>query len=456
MKKPLLMKFLVMGGIAALLMIPMTMINSLILERGYYRDSVIQEIAQSSSRSQTLAGPIYVVPYVKTEIRWKQATDDEDAKSYTVKTAGQLFFLPKDLKVDASLNSETRKRGIYEANLYHADLKLSGQFDIPTNYGVVENSDSFEFKQPFIMLGISDVRGIESTISFSLKGVSHQALPGTLSKGFDSGFHVPLDTQNGDASHLGVSEFEVAFKLQGTSRLSILQLGDQSNIRMTSDWPHPSFQGEYLPSTHNIGAEGFSAHWHSSYFSNNVQQGLAECAEYGQCDNLRGSAARVDFIDPIDQYAKSDRATKYAVLFIALTFSGFFLFEILKRLKIHPVQYTLVGVSMACFYVLLVSLSEHLAFSTAYLISATACVLLIGFYVVSVLKSIARSLVFTACLGLLYGLLYGLLGSEDYALLMGSILLFAVLSLFMIATRKLDWYEVSKQYLPANKVESEG
>ena len=149
-------------------------------------------------------------------------------------------------------------------------------------------------------------------------------------------------------------------------------------------------------------------------------------------------------IDPVNQYVKSDRAIKYALLFVALTFAGFFLFEVLKRLVIHPVQYGLVGLALAFFYLLLVSLSEHIAFATAYLISSSACILLIGFYVTYVLQSVIRGAIFSGLLASLYGLLYGLLSAEDYALLMGSLLLFGLLGVFMVLTRKLDWYSIGK------------
>jgi len=457
-KKPLLFKFLVMAGLTLLLMVPMGMIDSLIKERSKYRDAVVNDIAKSVSHSQTISGPILVVPYTKGETEWTKPKGDEDYKEHIKNVDGHFFFLPKKLEANIQADTESRKRGIYETMLYHSDVFLSGHFDIEHSYGLSWDFDKYTFHTPYLVLGVSDVRGIESAINVRFAGTERRAKPGTKIKMLKSGFHAPINSTTkflydmGPNSKSGQLNFNIQFKVQGTSGLSLLQLGEENDIHMTSDWPHPSFKGNYLPSTREVGDEGFNAHWHSSIFSNNVQQNLPDCATHNKCSALFQSAVKVDFINPTDQYVKADRATKYALLFIALTFIAFFVFEVLKRLRIHPIQYTLVGAAMALFYLLLVSLSEHIAFHQAYIISASACILLIGFYIIHILQSVMRAGVFTLGLGGLYGLLYGLLGSEDYALLMGSSLLFAVLGLFMMVTRKLDWYEVSKGYLPAKSI----
>mgnify|MGYP006185147329 FL=1 len=233
--------------------------------------------------------------------------------------------------------------------------------------------------------------------------------------------------------------------LRGSQSISALPLGEQTLINIRADWPHPSFIGNYLPAKRDITDQGFSAEWQTSFFSTNLQEALNDCVLRRSCEAFNGRSFGVSFIDPVDQYLKSDRAIKYALLFIVLTFAGFFLFEVLKSLAVHPVQYALVGVALAFFYLLLLSLSEHIGFALAYLASASACVLLIGFYVCHVLHSVRHGLSFSAGLAALYGLLYGLLSAEDYALLMGSGLLFGVLGVFMVLTRKLDWYGVGQR-----------
>src|SRR5690606_26902232 len=173
--------------------------------------------------------------------------------------------------------------------------------------------------------------------------------------------------------------FAFDLKLQGTSQLSVTPVGRESRVDLSADWPHPSFIGAYLPSEREVTAGGFTASWQTSFFATNLEEILRTCAWGERCHEFAQRTFGVSFVDPVDQYLKTDRAIKYALLFIALTFAGFFLFEVLKRLAVHPVQYALVGLSLALFYLLLLSLSEHLEFALAYLLSASACVSLIGF-----------------------------------------------------------------------------
>jgi inner membrane protein len=241
-----------------------------------------------------------------------------------------------------------------------------------------------------------------------------------------------------------VLNYAFDLSLQGTGQLHVLPMGRSTTVSMAANWPHPSFDGNYLPSSRKVDAGGFSARWQTSFFSTNLEDALTQCVVNEQCNDFNGRAFGVSFVDPVDQYLKSERAIKYALLFIALTFAGFFLFEVLKGLSVHPIQYGLVGVALAFFYLLLLSLSEHLGFAKAYALSAGGCVLLIGFYLCHVLHSVFRGMGFALGLALLYGMLYGLLTAEDYALLMGSLLLFGLLGVFMVLTRRLDWYRVGQ------------
>jgi inner membrane protein len=213
---------------------------------------------------------------------------------------------------------------------------------------------------------------------------------------------------------------------------------------MRADWPHPSFVGQFLPQRREVTAEGFTAHWQSSFFATNYEERLQACLGHRHCLSDSDNPFAVSFINPVDQYLKSERAIKYALLFIALTFAGFFLFEVLKRLAVHPMQYGLVGLALALFYLLLLSLAEHVPFALAYLLAAAACVLLLGIYLSAVLRSAWRGGAFALALGLLYGLLYVLLDAEDYALLMGSLLVFGLLAGVMLLTRRLDWYSLGR------------
>ncbi|MDU9023588.1 cell envelope integrity protein CreD [Pseudomonas corrugata] len=444
MNRSLAMKLGMIALLILLLMIPLLMINGLIDERQSLRDGVLQEIASSSSHSQQLIGPMIVVPFRKDVRVWN--TNEKTGVRFleTVEQSGELYFLPEQFELDGQVRTETRARGIYEARLFHADNRIDGRFKVPERYGLAaKDMADYRFDEPYLTVGISDIRGIENALTLQLNQQTVDFLPGSRVSWLGQGVHVPLPMVN--AQNSAELTFGFDLSLQGTGELQILPVGKTSKVHLTADWPHPSFIGNYLPVSRDINEKGFSADWQTSFFSTNLEEALQNCVSGESCEMFRSRTFGVSFIDPVDQYLKSDRAIKYALLFIALTFAGFFLFEVLKSLAVHPVQYALVGVALAFFYLLLLSLSEHIGFAPAYLVSASACVLLIGFYVCHVLRSVNHGLGFSAGLAALYALLYGLLSAEDYALLMGSLLLFGLLGVFMVLTRKLDWYGVGSK-----------
>ncbi|TWC33261.1 inner membrane protein [Pseudomonas sp. SJZ079] len=444
-----------LGAIAlliVLLLVPLSMIGGLVSERQYQREGVLQDIARSASYRQQITGPILVMPYTKVWHEWK--THDKTGERYQEErqSRGRLYFLPERFVLNGKVATELRARGIYQALLYRSDNQVSGAFKLPARLGLGDDLGFYRFQAPFLSVGISDVRGISNDLQLRLNGTTLSFAPGSGDERFGSGVHAPLpvlDSQGSQGSQ--VLEFAFDLKLQGTEQLSVTPVGRDSRVELSSDWPHPSFVGEYLPSQREVSAQGFKAHWQTSFFATNLEQALQDCVRKASCQGLTARNFGVSFVDPVDQYLKTERAIKYALLFIGLTFAVFFLFEVLKRLAVHPVQYALVGMSLALFYLLLLSLSEHLGFATAYTISAFASVSLIGFYVSHVLRSGLRGSAFGGLLAALYGLLFGLLSAEDYALLMGSLLVFGVLGSVMVLTRKLDWYGVGKPAaMPAN------
>ncbi|TBU81131.1 cell envelope integrity protein CreD [Pseudomonas daroniae] len=435
--------FLKLGTIALLillLMIPLLLIDGLVNERQSLRNDVLRDIARSSSYQQQITGPILVVPYSKTVQQWKTVAGSSERYLEKGVELGRLYFLPERFALDGDVRTELRYRGIYQARLYHSDSQVSGEFKVPAHYGV-SDVEAYRFDDPFIAVGISDVRGIGNDLKLQLNGASLSFEPGSGDDRFGSGVHVPLPAHDGRDEQTLVFAFDL--KLQGTEQLSITPVGRESQVTLRSDWPHPSFVGEYLPSQREVTEQGFTANWQTSFFATDMQEALSACVS-GSCSAMQNRVFGVSFIEPVDQYLKADRAIKYALLFVTLTFAVFFLFEVLKRLAVHPVQYALVGLSLALFYLLLLSLSEHLGFAIAYGLSALGCVALNIFYVSSVLRSWSRGGAFGVLLAALYGLLYGLLGAEDYALLMGSLLVFGVLGCVMVLTRKLDWYGVGR------------
>ncbi|SFJ05330.1 inner membrane protein [Pseudomonas guineae] len=435
-------KFGAIALLILLLLIPLSMIGGLVSERQYQRAEVLQDIARSSSYRQQLTGPILVMPYTKVWHQWKTHAKTGERYQEEQKSRGRLYFLPERFVLNGTVTTEERARGIYKALLYRSDNQISGAFKLPARLGLGDELGLYQFDRPFLSIGISDIRGISNDLQLRFNGASLGFAPGSADERLGAGVHAPLpmlDSQGGQTL-----EFAFDLKLQGTEQLSITPVGRDSRVELSSSWPHPSFIGEYLPSSREVSDKGFNAHWQTSFFATNLEEALADCVRGDSCNALTERHFGVSFVDPVDQYLKTERAIKYALLFIGLTFAVFFLFEVLKRMAVHPVQYALVGMSLALFYLLLLSLSEHLSFATAYVIAATACVALIGFYVSHVLHSALRGGVFALLLAALYGLLFALLNAEDYALLMGSILVFGVLTGVMVLTRKLDWYGVGK------------
>lgn len=448
MERRLVLRVAAIGLLIALLMIALSSIGQLVAERQARRDAVIQDIAQSSSGEQQLTGPILIVPYEKSVPEWRE-NDRGDRHLEERRLTGQLHFLPEVFQLEGDVRTERRARGIYEARLYHANLRIKAAFAVPLHYGVESDFAAYRFGTPFVAVGVTDIRGIESPLRATLDEVPLPLLPGTGTARLAGGFHADI-ASIGPENPARV-QLTIELPLRGTSEFHIVPLGRETQVNLKSNWPHPSFTGDFLPVERKLDAYGFSAHWATSFFSTNLEEVLHRCDDNDQaaCPELTAHRLGVSFIDPVDQYLKTDRAIKYALLFITLTFSGFFLFDVLRRLPVHPIQYALVGAALALFYLLLLSLSEHVGFGMAYLLSSASCAGLIAFYVSHVLKSLARGLGFGSGLAVLYGCLFGLLTADDYALLMGSLLLFAVLAAVMVLTRNVNWSKLGAQETPA-------
>lgn len=443
MSRGLLFRIATLFMLGVMLMVPLLSIGGLVQERQKARDLVVQEIARSAAYAQTITGPILVVPYVRTVT--EQQVEGARSVLVTREVAGELRLLPQRFDLSGQLTTQERQRGIYRARIFDAASRITGRFDVPAHFGVESDLQAYKFGAPRLVLGISDIRGIGNALSVRANGENVAFVPGTGTTLLSSGVQALLSL--GDAGSVQALEFAIDLPLQGTGSFQVTPLGRESHVKLGSDWPHPSFVGEYLPKTRAVSDAGFSAEWQTSYFATNAEEKLSRCAaveKEAACAEFAALHFGVSFIDPVDQYLKSDRAVKYGFLFIALTFAGFFLLEVLRRVAVHPVQYGLVGFALAMFFLLLLSLAEHIGFGPAYLVSASACVGLIGFYVTHVLGSAAIGAGFGTVLGVLYGLLYAILGSEDYALLTGSLLVFGVLSLVMVLTRNVDWYAVGR------------
>ena len=425
-RNPLLFKVLMIVALAVLLLIPLGMIESKISERQLLQENVQQDIARNSAGSQVLSGPFLVVRYrVMERVIQKDGTE---VKSKVVET-----MLPAhQVKVDGKVAVETRSRGIYKVRLFNLHSQLTGSFVIPRAYGSSTAVDDIQPISAYFVMKVSDARGIANVPTLALNGLKYDFAPGTVMPVTGNGMHAVLSPL--DARQEQTLNFSFPLDLQGTTSLAVEPSGESTQLSLKSTWPHPSFGGGFLPQTREIDSSGFSAQWLVSNLARN---------DHADNANAANDVMSVDFVDPVNIYLLSERAVKYGIMFVLLIFTAFFMFEVLQGLRIHTMQYLLVGLAMAMFFLLLISLSEHIAFIAAYCISGIACVLLIGIYIAGMLRSFKSASTFSAGITLLYALLYGVLQSEDNALLMGTLVLFLALAVVMLLTRRMDWYSLS-------------
>ncbi len=445
MQRQLLYRLLAICGLSIVLLICLGAVQNIVYERQERSLTVKQDIARNSAYQQKVSGPVLVIPWQKV-VRETVPVDGVGTQTVERLETGHLHILPDSLVIDGTLTNEVRARGIYRAHLYRARTLLKGVFLVPPHFGVTQDLVDYSFGQPVLSIGISDIRGIESGLKLSFDDAEVAFLPGASSPILGEGAHAEVPVADG--AHEQSHAFEIPLNLQGTEQLRLMPVGKTTQVRLSSNWPHPSFIGEFLPVERNISTNGFDARWSTSFFATNLQSLFDTCFDSTACEELHGRDFGVSLVDPVDQYVQSERSLKYGLLFIALTFAGFFLFEVLKSMTVHPVQYGFVGMALVIFYLLLLSLSEHVGFAAAYLVSTTACVLLIGGYLRSVLKSTARAGGFSAGLAVVYGVLFTVLNAEDYALLLGSALLFLVLGMAMYVSRNVDWFGIAKSAPP--------
>lgn len=435
MRQNLMLKVLILGGLLMFFGFTLVSISGVVSGRQRYREQATSEIARSTAGAQTLTGPLLAVSF-RERVNSSRANDGR--RESTV-TSNQVILLPDSLMIRSSVRVEERYRGIYKVQVYRATQRITGAFVVPARLGLAEARELVDAEPGSLVFGVSDSRGLRRPPTVTLNGAAAVVQAGThlswLERGFSAGAGPVLGTR---AARL---PFEIEVELVGTDRLSFIPVGASTHGEMVSEWPHPSFTGGFLPDERHIDAKGFRATWQLSRYATGVD-GLIEQSRLGMKPALESCDFGVRFVTPVDIYQQSERAVKYGILFVLLTFLAFFMVEVLRNMAVHPIQYALAGAAVALFFLLLVSLSEHLPFALAYLVASGACVGLLAFYVGHVLHSLARGLGFGGLLAGLYAVLYVLLLSEDYALLLGSLLLFAVLGAVMIMTRRVDWYRV--------------
>ena len=429
LKSPLFWKITTLIGCIVLLSLPLMMVRELINERADYRSEVVDAIEQSTSGSQKLAGPLIAIPITETLTRM------ENQKEVNYQRSWVYYWLPESLAVAGNQTVESRRVGIYSGQVWHNVLQIKASFD-PLRLAALRKTN-IVLGQPRLVVSVGDARGIGAIHAPEVNGNVLSVEPGLGISGDGAGIHMPMPALAEDNKPL-----EIAFSLDlnGTGEFSLVPLGRNSELQLTSNWPHPGFLGSFLPTQREVSAAGYRAHWQSSWFANDMGSYFKDDMEIPWS---RLPAFSADVMSLADQYQLTDRATKYAILLIGLTFMAFFVFESLTRRPLHPMQYLLVGLSLVLFYLVLLALSEHIGFTAAWLAASLSGAVMNGIYLQAVLRGWRNSLLFVAALLLLDGVMWFLLHSEDSALLLGTGVLALALSVLMFLTRRVDWYALS-------------
>lgn len=449
-------KLIIIGALILLLMIPSIMVESLINERMHRKNTVMNEITSSWSNPQTLTGPIIALPYNEY---YKNKEGEVKSK---LKTA---YILPETLDVEGDLKPEIRYRSIYKAVVYNADLQLNGRFDLSVLQSLRIDPKDLRLDEAELILGISDMRGITQDIALEIDQKNLMFEPGLstggrtkVSHGAEYAVIAAADAVKSLAHNLKPGgqlsfgpnvrsslklrnlpkrlDFSIKINLNGSKSFSVVPTGKTTNAKIRSDWNDPSFFGSFLPDTRDITDDNFSARWKVLHLNRPFPQAWTSSDQA----NLHGTEFGVKLLMTNDKYQKVSRTEKYGLMFIVFTFLAFFMSEVINKIKVHPVQYLFVGMGLIIFYSLLLAFSEHITFIKSYIIAAIATVFMITSYSRSVLKKTKLAMFVGLILTVLYLYLFVLLHMQDFALLMGSIGLFAVLGGVMYITRNIDWY----------------
>ncbi len=426
------LKVIIIIVLIVLFMIPNAMVKELIFERQNTEFQVKKEIGSKWGAPQFLTGPYLVIPYKKKKIVTYNA-GEEKIEFYD----RELQVLPKTLNISGDLNPLVRKRGIYKAILYDALLDFEGNFELPDFDKLGIDTNLIKWDKMMINIGIKDMGGIKESIILKWGNKDNINLePGVKGEISNTGASAMVGFDK--KKYRNNVDFSFNVKLQGSESIYFTPLGKTTTVTLKSSWDSPSFQGRFVPDNREISSDGFTANWKILDMNRNYPQQWE-----GNKYNITPSKFGVKLIKPVGEYQKNMRTVKYSLLIIVLIFLIYFFFEILGKFRIHPIQYSFIGLALTMFFVLLLSISEQLGFNIAYLISSLATSTIILIYSASLLRDKKKLGVLTGFLATIYGFIYVVLQLEDYALLAGSIGLFLALFAAMFYSRKIDWYNIN-------------
>lgn len=444
-------KLLSIGFLILILLIPSAWIINIIEERQQRADEAVEEVANKWAGPQLVSGPILVIPY-KKQVVTNRGKEGQETAEYIEKA----YFLPDELNISAKIDPQVLHRGIFDAVVYESSLNIQGRFSRPNLQSLSLREDAVLWNEAYMVLGISDVRGIKDSLTFKADGDILEAEPsGNIGirirktarrnsgdrrreppqpEALTKGITVKDGWKNREAFP---EDFDIKMNLKGSRSLDFMPVGKTTTVSLGGHWSAPSFDGEFLPNVREVTKNDFSASWKVLHFNRPFPQ------QWTNDDQELTADFGVNLLIPVDQYQKSIRTAKYGILIILLTFMALFLVEITQKVRIHPFQYILIGAALIIYYTLLLSLSEHLGYNAAYILSSIATVALIGSYSRTFFSKPKLALLFSMLLVIFYGFIYVIILQEDYSLLIGSIGLFLIVGLLMYFSRKVMWYRES-------------
>ena len=435
MKTSIIVKISLIGILILIMLIPFSMIKKLIEERKNRKNTVIEEISSKWANQQVVNGPIITIPFDVYKI--VKYESDKEIKEKIEKETRYAYFLPEEVNINGNIESKVLKRGIYSAVLYSSELSLDGYFLKPdfSDWNVLDKD--IHWNNASLIIGFTDMRGIKNNIQLKFNDKDYSFEPGINNKKyFPQGVSAKIEF-NKDIGQKYL--YNIKLDLKGSKNLEFIPLGKVTNVGLSSEWKTPSFCGEFLPEEREISDKGFNAKWKIFHYNREFPQKW-----FGDDWYLFKSRFGVELFTSVDEYQKTTRSSKYSILFIFLTFLTFFIFyELLNKKIIHPIQYLFVGFSLCIFYLLLLSISEHIIFNFAYLIVSIMTITIVSIYSYFISRIKSLTVIMFIMLSGLYSFLFIILQVEDYSLLFGSIGLFVILATDMIITRKIDWYNFS-------------
>ena len=430
------LKLLLVGALAFLLWIPCILIYALVWDRSTRANEVRREIYESVGGTQSIGGPVILVPVTIDSGIDRETGNPIRQRSYAA-------FMPQTLSIEGVVKTQARRRGIFDATLFEADLVLKGKFGALSPINPPKGQITYHWPEARLGVtlgGFTSLKGVRGKPSLTLVGAAAASdfEPGLAAQGAE-----PLDT-GGLSVALPIADpsqsiaFDLALSIAGGGSLRFAPAGEETKIGLQGAWPHPSFQGARLPDERTVGETGFKASWAVPYLARSIPR--AFFADQGLGGRFDAEAFGVDFVSMESPYTSVNRALKYALMFLGLVFLTFFLIEATMGGRAHPAQYILLGLAQVTFYLLVLAFAEHVGFEPAFIGAASATVALCGLYAATVFRSLFKGILAFIAFAGAYGLIYLLMNSEDFALLIGSVAAFGAVSLTMAVTRNLDWY----------------